>query len=278
MTRTGDTQWQAQPDGGVTPERVGGGSRRVPVLEAPSDGQPYARQDRGWVLAPQPEVGEAPQDGSLYLRGNAGWSLYVPPTIPVQEAPVDGVKYARVDGGWEPLSPITGDLSVGQDVIAQGFVTIADPSSGLGLGNRNYNDDRYAGSTETWYRLSNSFSAGNAVQVFLSSGIKDDFGPRLFSRSSDRLYPVHHSARHLYMVAAYVDNISDWSTAGNRMLSVRKNGATVQRMNENSSQLSAMAVSCVVTLSGSDYAAVEVRIGHNSTADVYLQLTNMGPA
>jgi hypothetical protein len=270
--KTGDTVWQPDGSGGVQPQRVGGGSR-----------------------SSKAGVGEAPTDGGLYLRGNGGWSLYTPSSGGVGEAPQDGIQYTRQDGAWENINPIRQGLVVQGDTTVQGafdatngmsitgassvsgrFAVTSDPVLPVDVGNMGYNDERYAGSTETWYRTGNSFTASNAVQVFLSSGVREDYGPRLFTRSNDRLYPTRSGAW-LYAVTVFFDTLSPWIPADNRMIAIRKNGGTVNRTNVNSAEHSALSCSGTVRLSSSDYLSVEMRVGHNATADVNLQVTNLGP-
>jgi hypothetical protein len=44
------------------------------VMDAPSDGTPYARQNAAWVHVPPGGIADAPSDGNSYMRSNAAWS------------------------------------------------------------------------------------------------------------------------------------------------------------------------------------------------------------
>jgi hypothetical protein len=102
------SQWSAFGGGGV-----GGG-----VGEAPIDGQAYARENAGWVVAGSGSGGgggggipEAPIDGHLYGRENAGW-VQVPSGTGggISEAPNDGVLYGRKSLAWAAVPSGTGGL------------------------------------------------------------------------------------------------------------------------------------------------------------------------
>jgi hypothetical protein len=93
------------------------------VLEAPTDGKFYARQNSGWAVDPiqsdAPDAqtysrtngawvinafqdGDAPLDNQLYGRRLGTWQV-VPPQVITTDAPSDGAIYGRLNSGWTSI-------------------------------------------------------------------------------------------------------------------------------------------------------------------------------
>jgi hypothetical protein len=74
------------------------------VEEAPSTGNPYSRQNAGWVPSTMGGgIPEAPLDAKPYSRKDAAWAE-IPP--PLADAPSNDGVYGRKNAGWEPVQPL----------------------------------------------------------------------------------------------------------------------------------------------------------------------------
>jgi len=74
------------------------------VEEAPSTGNPYSRQNAGWVPATMGGgIPEAPLDAKNYGRTNAAWAE-IP--APLADAPSNDGTYGRKNAGWIPVAPL----------------------------------------------------------------------------------------------------------------------------------------------------------------------------
>ena len=73
-------------------------------VEAPMDGNQYARQNGTWTVV-EPGISDSPSDGKQYARQNGNWTPIesVEPGIP--EAPIDGLQYARQNAAWVESEP-----------------------------------------------------------------------------------------------------------------------------------------------------------------------------
>ena len=65
-------------------------------VEAPMDGNQYARQDGTWTVV-EPGISDAPSDGKQYARQDGAWAVVEKGIL---DAPIDGVQYARQNGEW----------------------------------------------------------------------------------------------------------------------------------------------------------------------------------
>ena len=65
-------------------------------VEAPLDGQQYARQNGTWTVV-EPGISDAPSDGKTYGRNNGAWAVV---EKGITDSPADGKQYARQDGNW----------------------------------------------------------------------------------------------------------------------------------------------------------------------------------
>ena len=65
-------------------------------VEAPMDGNQYARQNGTWTVV-EPGISDAPSDGKTYGRNNGAWA---PVKEGITDSPSDGKQYARQDGAW----------------------------------------------------------------------------------------------------------------------------------------------------------------------------------
>lgn len=74
------------------------------VEEAPSTGNPYSRQNAGWIPATMGGgIPEAPLDAKPYSRKDAAWAE-IPP--PIADAPSNNATYGRMNAGWVPVQPL----------------------------------------------------------------------------------------------------------------------------------------------------------------------------
>ena len=88
-------------------------------VEAPLDGQQYARQNGEWTVV-EPGIPDAPSDGKTYGRNNGAWTPVesVEPGIP--DAPSDGKTYGRNNGSWSVVTEgITDSPSDGKQYARQ---------------------------------------------------------------------------------------------------------------------------------------------------------------
>ena len=68
-------------------------------VEAPLDGQQYARQNGEWTVV-EPGITDSPSDGKQYARQDGSWAVVEKGIL---DAPIDGVQYARQNGEWTPV-------------------------------------------------------------------------------------------------------------------------------------------------------------------------------
>jgi hypothetical protein len=74
------------------------------VEEAPATGNPFSRQDSGWVPSTMGGgIPEAPLDAKPYNRTNATWTEA---PAPIADAPANNATYGRKNGAWEPVQPL----------------------------------------------------------------------------------------------------------------------------------------------------------------------------
>ena len=74
------------------------------VEEAPSTGNPYSRQDAGWIPSTMGGgIPEAPLDAKPYGRQSAAWAE-IPP--PIADAPSNNAVYGRQNADWVTVSPL----------------------------------------------------------------------------------------------------------------------------------------------------------------------------
>ena len=77
------------------------------ISDAPSDGTQYARQDGAWTHV-EPGITDSPSDGKTYGRNNGTWT---PVTEGITDAPTDGTQYARQNGAWTPVESVEPGIS-----------------------------------------------------------------------------------------------------------------------------------------------------------------------
>ena len=70
-------------------------------VEAPLDGQQYARQNGTWTVV-EPGISDAPSNGKQYARQDGAWT---PVTEGLTDSPSDGKQYARQNGAWVEVEP-----------------------------------------------------------------------------------------------------------------------------------------------------------------------------
>ena len=87
------------------------------ISDSPSDGKQYARQNGAWTQV-KAGLSDSPSDGKTYGRNNGAWT---PVEEGITDSPSDGKQYARQDGAWTPVkegitdSPADGKQYARQD-------------------------------------------------------------------------------------------------------------------------------------------------------------------
>ena len=86
------------------------------ISDAPSNGKQYARQDGAWTVVTE-GITDSPSDGKTYGRNNGAWT---PVEEGITDSPSDGKQYARQDGAWTPVKEgITDSPSDGKQYARQ---------------------------------------------------------------------------------------------------------------------------------------------------------------
>ena len=76
-------------------------------VEAPLDGNQYARQNGTWTVV-EPGISDSPSDGNKYARQNGAWT---PVTEGITDSPSDGKQYARQNGAWTVVESVEPGIS-----------------------------------------------------------------------------------------------------------------------------------------------------------------------
>ena len=69
------------------------------ISDAPSNGKQYARQDGSWTPVKE-GITDSPSDGNQYARQDGAWAVV---EKGITDSPIDGVQYARQNGAWTPV-------------------------------------------------------------------------------------------------------------------------------------------------------------------------------
>ena len=151
-------------------------------VEAPMDGNQYARQNGTWTVV-EPGISDSPSDGKTYGRNNGAWTVV---EKGITDSPSDGKQYARQNGNWTPVEEGLPDApSDGQQYARQnGNWTPVEE----GITEAPLDGQQYARQNGGWFEVSKLKTTNNTLLQFWN-GTQQEYDA-IATKDSHTLYII----------------------------------------------------------------------------------------